>query len=137
MKLNRVRVALFGECTIELHGVGPGLMQQGFGGDTLNMAVYLARCGQAHGIEVSYATALGLDSFSDDMVSAWSAEGIGCELVRRLPNRLPGLYAIQVDTQGERRFSYWRECSAARAYFDTPETPLEGALVYCSVLDGT
>jgi 2-dehydro-3-deoxygluconokinase len=47
--------------------------------------------------------------------------------VRRLPGRLPGLYLIEVDAAGERRFSYWRDQAAARAYFDTPDgaTPLE------------
>jgi hypothetical protein len=41
------------------------------------------------------------------------------DLVRRLPGRLPGLYLIEVDERGERRFSYWRDQAAARAYFDT------------------
>ena len=32
----------------------------------------------------------------------------------RLPGRLPGLYTIRVDRQGERSFTYWRSNSAAR-----------------------
>jgi 2-dehydro-3-deoxygluconokinase len=123
----RIRVASFGECMLELQGPAFGALRQGQGGDTLNAAVYLARCGRAAGIEVDYATALGDDGFSDAMATRWQAEGVGTALVRRLPGRLPGLYWIETDTRGERRFSYWRDSAAARSYFDTPpgETPLE------------
>jgi len=38
------KVVLFGECMLELQGEAFGSMHQGFGGDTLNTAVYLARC---------------------------------------------------------------------------------------------
>jgi len=121
------RIALFGECMIELRGQAFGTMQQGFGGDTLNTAVYLARLCREKDILVSYATALGTDSFSDGMIAAWRAEGIDTSLVRLLDGRLPGLYAIQVDPSGERHFFYWRDSSAARSYFATQNTPLEDA----------
>lgn len=121
------RVVCLGECMLELQGEAFGTMRQTFGGDTLNTAVYLARCGARHGLRVDYATALGDDALSSGMLQRWQAEGLGVELVRRLPGRLPGLYLIEVDERGERRFSYWRDQAAARAYFDTPvgETPLE------------
>lgn len=120
-------VALFGECMIELQGEAFGAMHQTYGGDTLNTAVYLARCGAAHGIRARYATALGDDRFSDGMLERWQAEAIDTALVRRLPGRLPGLYTISVDAHGERSFAYWRDRSAARDYFDVDETPLEQA----------
>lgn len=119
------RIALFGECMIELRGTAFGAMTQGYGGDTLNTAVYLARCGGAR-VDVSYATALGDDPLSTGMMSRWAEQGIGLSLVRRLPGRMPGLYQIDVDARGERHFSYWRDQAAARAYFDTDTpTPLE------------
>lgn len=121
------RIALFGECMIELRGQAFGTLQQGFGGDTLNTAVYLVRLCRNEDISVSYATALGTDAFSDHMVAAWRAEDIDISLVRRLADRLPGLYAIQVDPFGERHFLYWRDTSAARSYFATRNTPLEEA----------
>ncbi len=121
------RIALFGECMIELRGQAFGAMQQGFGGDTLNTAIYLARLGRDHDLQVSYATALGGDPFSDHMETVWRAEGIDTSLVRRIDDRLPGLYAIQVDAAGERHFSYWRDASAVRGYFEVPHTPLESA----------
>ena len=121
------RVVCFGECMLELQGEAFGTMRQTFGGDTLNTAVYLARCGRRAGIAVDYATALGDDALSAGMMARWLAEGIGLSLVQRLPGRLPGLYLIEVDARGERRFSYWRDQAAARAYFDAATTPLEDA----------
>ena len=121
------RVVSFGECMLELQGQAFGDMRQTYGGDTLNTAVYLARCGRRHGLQVDYATALGDDALSGGMLQRWQAEGLGTSLVRRLPGRLPGLYLIEVDAQGERRFSYWRDQAAARSYFEVPDgaTPLE------------
>ncbi|MGH8758689.1 MAG: sugar kinase, partial [Burkholderiales bacterium] len=111
-----MRIVAFGECMLELSGgFGEGA-HLGFGGDTLNTALYLARLGA----KVSYATALGHDSWSQEMRRAWSEEGIALDLVLTDPQRLPGLYAIQTDAGGERRFSYWRTNSAARHFFELP-----------------
>ncbi|TPG52387.1 sugar kinase [Roseomonas nepalensis] len=128
------RVACLGECMIELRERPDGLLARAFGGDTLNTAVYLARLGAG----VDYATALGDDAHSEAMVRAWEEEGVGTGLVLRLPGRLPGLYLIQTDSQGERRFSYWRDQAPVRQLFEQAETPrveagLEAAgLVYLS-----
>ena len=121
------RVVSFGECMLELQGQAFGDMRQTYGGDTLNTAVYMARCGRRNGLQVDYATALGDDALSSGMLRRWQAAGLGISLVRRLPGRLPGLYLIEVDEHGERRFSYWRDQAAARAYFDAADgsTPLE------------
>jgi 2-dehydro-3-deoxygluconokinase len=122
-----LRVVAFGECMLELQGEAFGAMRQTFGGDSLNTAVYLARCGRRRGLQVDYATALGDDGLSEGMMARWQAEGLGLGLLRRIAGKLPGLYLIEVDARGERRFSYWRGQSAARDYFETPEgaTPLE------------
>lgn len=120
------RVACIGECMIELRQAqgnqGAGLYSRGFGGDTLNTAVYLARLG----IGVDYITALGDDTLSAEMIAGWSAEGVGTSRVARLPGKLPGIYLIETDGRGERRFFHWRESSAARQLMDLPET--EGLL---------
>lgn len=116
------RVASIGECMIELRQ-GPsaqpgGLYSRGYGGDTLNTAVYLARLG----VDVDYITALGDDALSDEMIAGWATEGIGTKRVARLPGKLPGLYMIQTDDKGERRFFHWRDSAAARSLMDLPET---------------
>jgi 2-dehydro-3-deoxygluconokinase len=45
--------------------------------------------------------------------------------VEYIEDRLPGMYLIQTDSHGERTFHFWRENSAARAYFQSAETALE------------
>ncbi len=109
-------VACIGECMIELKPAAAGLYSRFFGGDTLNTSVYLARLG----VSVDYITALGDDPLSDEMLAAWAAEGIGTRRVARVPGKLPGLYLIQTDERGERRFFHWRESSAARSLLDLP-----------------
>jgi len=111
------RVACIGECMIELREEADGRLSRGYGGDTFNTAVYLARLGT----RTDYITALGDDSWSDELIAAWNKEGVGTQRVLRLPGRLPGLYIIQTDPKGERRFSYWRETAAARLLFQAPE----------------
>ncbi|MGQ0663743.1 MAG: sugar kinase [Pseudomonadota bacterium] len=114
-----VRIAAIGECMIELGHVGGARIELAFGGDTLNTAVYLARLGEGRW-RVDYATALGDDPYSDSMRKFFVAEGLGVDLVVRLPGRLPGLYAIRTAADGERQFHYWRSEAAARAMFDEP-----------------
>jgi 2-dehydro-3-deoxygluconokinase len=111
------RIASIGECMIELGEAGPGLMRQGYGGDTLNTAVYLRRALPAAAGTVAYVTALGQDAFSDEMVKGWQDEGLDCACVARLEGRLPGLYVIRTDQAGERSFLYWRSSAAAREVF--------------------
>src|SRR5215470_13793273 len=108
------RVAAIGECMIELRHTDAQTLKLGFGGDTLNTAVYLARAGRSADIAVDYVTALGDDLYSENMLAAWREEGIGIDLVARLPGRLPGLYIIRTDERGERPFTYFRSAAAAR-----------------------
>jgi 2-dehydro-3-deoxygluconokinase len=112
------RVASIGECMMELKQAGSGLYSRGFGGDTLNTSVYLARLGVA----VDYITALGDDPLSAEMIAGWVAEGVGTGRVMRLPGKLPGIYLIGTDAKGERRFFHWRETAAVRSLLDLPET---------------
>lgn len=114
-----VRVASIGECMIELSQPSGALLARSYGGDTLNTAVYLARLG----VCVDYVTALGDDPWSEEMVRAWEAEGVGTSLVVRMPGRLPGLYVIATDAAGQRSFYYWRDSAPARLLFDLPQTP--------------
>jgi 2-dehydro-3-deoxygluconokinase len=109
----RCEIAAIGECLIELSKTELGTFRQSFGGDSLNTAVYLARL-LGESADIKYITAIGTDSHSDQMVRSWQAEGINVALTLRDPDRLPGLYEIQIDARGERRFLYWRGQSAAR-----------------------
>lgn len=113
-----MRIASIGECMIELRQMPDGHLTRSFGGDTLNTAVYLARLGAS----VDYVTALGDDPLSDEMIAGWRDEGIGTERVLRLKGKLPGLYMIETNAAGERRFYHWRDASAVRGLMSLPET---------------
>lgn len=130
----KCRIALFGECMIELRGQMFGTMQQTFGGDTLNTAVYLSRLTAGSNISVAYSTQLGTDAFSEAMVKAWQAEGIDTSMVRRVEDKMPGLYTIQVDDKGERTFFYWRDMSAAKDFFLHQDSILEDHIPELDVL---
>lgn len=88
----------------------------GYGGDTLNTAIHLARAGY----DTAYLTAIGSDPLSGELRGQWAAEGLDTALVLTHPQRSTGLYAINTDTAGERSFAYWRDTSAAREMFALP-----------------
>ncbi|NOJ06950.1 sugar kinase [Vibrio splendidus] len=130
-------IAIIGECMIELNGAPFGSMQQTYGGDTLNAAVYLNRSASSYScssdapmIRTSYVTALGSDAISQQMLNRWQDEGLSTDFVLIDEQRSPGLYLIQLDDVGERTFLYWRNDSAARymvqhPYFDKITAQLE------------
>jgi 2-dehydro-3-deoxygluconokinase len=111
---HRGRVVSVGECMVELTRGSDGQFGLAYGGDTFNTAVYMARAGA----NIAYATALGDDPYSDGIRAAAVAEGVGCDLMGRLPGRMPGLYMIETTPAGERSFWYWRDRAAARDLFD-------------------
>jgi len=113
-------IFLFGECMIELMAAShdkpssssSNTMAQSFAGDVFNTAVYLKRTFPK--INPHLVTAVGNDNFSLDMIQYFESEKIGTDFVFQSDNKIPGLYAIQLDDKGERSFTYWRENSAAR-----------------------
>ncbi|WP_169712213.1 sugar kinase [Kushneria konosiri] len=113
-------IALMGECMIEMHGRPGQSVHQTFGGDSFNTAAYLARL-TGDALNVEYVTALGTDGFSQAMRERFVREGVGVDNVRTLESRLPGLYFIETDDAGERRFHYWRSEAAARFMLDGEE----------------
>ena len=117
MNEQRKSVIAIGEVMVEMARGGDGRFGMGCGGDTFNTAVYLERAG----IDVAYGTALGDDPYSDGIVSLTSAEGIKTDLMLRVPGREAGLYLIETDNKGERRFTYWRENAPARELFELPQ----------------
>ena len=130
--MDKHRIVCAGEVMIEMAAIPgqPGHFIQGVGGDTFNTAIYLARAG----LRVDYLTKLGDDEFSDTIIEQLEHEGIGSQLITRLPNRTPGLYAIENDANGERRFAYWRDNSPARELFDTPiQLPVVNAFYFSGI----
>ena len=115
------KIAVIGECMIELSQKGADV-QRGFGGDTLNTSVYIARQVDAAALSVHYVTALGTDSFSQQMLESWQSENVDTSLTQRMENRLPGLYYIETDSTGERTFYYWRNEAAAKFWLESEQS---------------
>jgi 2-dehydro-3-deoxygluconokinase len=122
------KIIFIGEAMLELSRSDQS-WTMGHGGDTLNSAIHMARAGH----DVAYLSAIGNDSFSQDLRSNWHKEGIDTSLLLAHPTRQTGLYAITTDDAGERSFTYWRESSAAREMFALPE--MAAALVRAEQAD--
>ena len=126
----RQRVISIGECMVELARGSDGRFGLGFGGDTYNTAVYLARLG----IPTAYATQLGDDPYSDGIVAAARAEGVATDLITQVPGRNAGLYMIETSAAGERTIHYWRDRAPARELFDDAEDVRVGAAMKTAAL---
>jgi 2-dehydro-3-deoxygluconokinase len=123
-----------GEAMVEMAPAAEGLYAQGFAGDTLNTCWYLKRIlGDAR--RVTYVTRVGDDALSNRLLELLVKSGIDVSAVSRDPERTLGLYLISLEG-AERRFSYWRDQSAARRLADDPvaldEALSEAALIHVS-----
>lgn len=111
------KIAFFGECMLEQSKAN----SVGFGGDSLNTALYFARTYKKTATDDSaviyYATGVGCDDESYFLLSCWQKEGINTELVKKITNKTLGRYCISTNEKGEREFSYQRDDSAAKYYF--------------------
>ena len=105
-------IYFLGECMVELKSLNESTMHQSFAGDVYNSAVYLKRC--FRDIETGLISAVGRDSLSSRMIAGFEKEGINSKYVFRHESLAPGMYYIETDSAGERRFTYWRNQSAAR-----------------------
>lgn len=115
-----LKIACVGEAMLELSALkAPGLATVGIAGDAFNTAIYLRRA-LPEAFDVSFVTAFGTDPMSDQFVDFIAGEGVLTNRIKRDADRLPGIYAINTDSKGERSFDYWRENSAARDMFKTP-----------------
>jgi 2-dehydro-3-deoxygluconokinase len=123
-----------GEAMVELAPVEGGLFAQGFAGDTLNTCWYLQRLVGDLRL-VSYLTRVGEDALSNRFLEFLDKSGIDASAVSRDGERTLGLYLISLEG-AERRFSYWRDQSAARRLADDvgrlEEVLLEAALIHVS-----
>ncbi|HWY96458.1 MAG TPA: sugar kinase [Steroidobacteraceae bacterium] len=129
------RAICIGECMVELRAAGADVFARAYAGDAYNTAVYLKR--SMPDAQVQFLTATGDDALSRAMREVWRAEGIDGSLGFTVSGGSPGLYLIENDERGERRFHYWRSNSAARRWFelleDQDETVLWGAdVIYLS-----
>ncbi|WP_372760820.1 sugar kinase [Pseudoalteromonas sp.] len=106
-------IAIIGECMVELSGQPFTAMQQNYGGDSMNTAIYLKKLA-GNEVNVNYVSAMGTDPLSRALIEKWQAHHINTDNVLLSHNKQPGLYMIQNDMSGERTFQYWRSDSAAK-----------------------
>lgn len=116
--MTKVTVTVIGEAMLELSRSDGDSWNLRYGGDVINTAVHFARSGG----QVRFASALGTDPMSAQLLAQWEAEGVDTSLVIAAQDRLPGLYAIETDATGERSFHYWRSEAAARRMFALPQS---------------
>jgi 2-dehydro-3-deoxygluconokinase len=112
------QIAAIGEAMLELSHQNDTSLTLSCAGDTLNFAIYLRRLLPTESFDIHYATAIGDDAYSDYMLKNWQQERINIDLVYRLKDKLPGLYLIRTNEIGERTFYFYRQNSAARAFFN-------------------
>jgi len=125
--MNTVKLAVIGECMVELSTVTvtdtsqhKNLLKQGFGGDSMNTAIYLKKLA-SNNVDVHYVSSMGKDSLSKNLISQWQQFGINTESVLINPEKNAGLYMIENDDSGERTFQYWRNDSAAKHLVQHPQ----------------
>ncbi|HXT21892.1 MAG TPA: sugar kinase, partial [Thermoanaerobaculia bacterium] len=111
--LGSPEVLAFGEPLVELcqSRDDPRSWRQGFGGDTSNFCVAVARSGGRAG----YVSAVGDDRFGAMLRELWRREGVDDRHVRTTPGTPTGLYFVEPSTGGH-RFEYRRAGSAASRY---------------------
>jgi len=84
-------------------------------GDVFNVLVGAARLG----LRCSFISAVGSDGFAEMIFDALDREKIDSACVVRDPVRQNGIYTVESDGEGERRFHYWRRGSAAAGMMRT------------------
>jgi len=114
MKLD---VLCLGEALIEFNQVPDdtnNTYRYGFGGDTSNTAIAVARQGTSSG----FLSKVGNDPFGIKLLELWKREGVDCTYVLQHPEFPTGIYFVTHDENGH-HFSYYRRGSAASQM--TPE----------------
>jgi 2-dehydro-3-deoxygluconokinase len=123
------RIILFGEGMIEERADAAFA----WGGDVVNTAVYLARQTAHLGVRPQLMSAMGADAGSQAIIAAWAAQGVGVDHVLRDAARTVGRYKISLAPDGQRSFSYDRDRSAARSFFEHAEA--DGTLAWAAGAD--
>ena len=114
MKLD---VLCLGEALIEFNQIPDdtnNTYRSGYGGDTSNTAVAVARQETSSG----FLSKVGNDPFGIKLLELWKREGVDCTYVLQHPEFPTGIYFVTHDENGH-HFSYYRKGSAASQM--TPE----------------
>jgi len=108
MKLD---VLCMGEPLLEFNQIPDNAIntyRSGFGGDTSNTAIAVARQGSSSG----FLSKVGNDYFGRQLLELWQREGVDCSHVAQHPEGPTGIYFVTHDSDGH-HFTYYRRGSAA------------------------
>jgi len=107
-------IIVMGECMVEFGLAGDSsLYKKGFAGDVYNTGIYIKRCVK-DAANVQFLTTVGDDPLSFEMMAMMEQESLDTSLVYQSETAKMGLYLINIDNDGERSFTYWRDTSAAK-----------------------
>jgi 2-dehydro-3-deoxygluconokinase len=104
-------ITFVGEAMVELTSTSPHTIEWTFAGDALNAAAACANTSRSTNVRL--LTGIGNDDLSDRLLERCRELGVDPGASPRFDDRTLGLYWIEA-ADGERRFRYWRDNSAAR-----------------------
>lgn len=116
--VNAPEIICFGEPMIEFNAATTGRLkdihrfERGYGGDTSNMAVAIARLNHTSG----YITKLGVDEFGTCLFDLWKREGVDTSRVLTDPEAFTAIYFVSRTDAGDHEFTYFRRGSAASRF---------------------
>lgn len=99
-----------GECLAELSREEGNLFRATWAGDAVNTLYYASRLG----LRCGFVTTFGDDLFTETIRGGIAREKIDLTCSEVLPHSTNGIYAIELDSDGEYTFHFWRRHSAAR-----------------------
>ena len=107
----RLDVLCLGEPLLEFNQIKEGnkkTYSSGYGGDTSNTAISIAR----QGMSVGFISKVGKDQFGRELLELWKRETVDYSHVSIHPEAPTGIYFVTHDADGH-HFTYYRSGSAA------------------------
>ena len=113
--MSKIKFCSIGECMLEVANINKNKYIQSFAGDTLNFANYVNK----KIIDVDYLTSVGKSEINKIFFKLLGEKNISKKLVYIHDIKETGLYLINNNIHGEKKFYYWRDDSAAKNYFNS------------------
>lgn len=127
-----MRLCAIGEAMGELRPVADGHFALSIAGDVFNTLAYLRALGGPIW-KLAFVSGVGTDPVSEKLRGR--CEELGIRLLAGTAPGMPlGLYMVNTDSGGERRFTYWRSASPARQLVDMLGDEARSALLQADLV---
>ena len=110
----KINVCSIGEAMIEISNINNSLYNQSFAGDTLNFCNYLDK----KKLNAFFLSAIGKSEINQSLLDFVKSKKISIKYIKQINQFELGLYLIKNKDNGEKKFFYWRDESAAKQYFN-------------------